>query len=271
MQVVDFDDIESRMFETTSVNAPGHSWFWAHKLRRHLAWLRAAERRLLAGWSASCLCSDLDAGRLTADTPGVRKPWIVPNGYAFATPLDQPTTTPLDLLFIGTFTYGPNVDAAQWFVSAVWPQVRAALGDGVRLTLAGFSPPPGLTALDGTKGIRVIANAPDVESLYARAAIVIAPILSGSGTRVKLIEAAAYGRAIATTTLGCEGLDFVAGVHAEIADDAAGFAERVIALARSPERRAAMAARAHVHARERFDCERIEQTLAERLAGLVPA
>lgn len=269
VRVVDFDDIESRMFETTSVNVPGHNRFWGWKLRRQLDWLRAAERRLVDGWSATCLCSDLDAGRLTAGMPGAPAPWIVPNGYVFAPPLDQPTEKPLDVLFIGTFSYTPNVDAARWFVAEVWPRVRTALGDGAQLTLAGFSPPPAITALDGIDGVRVVANAPDVAALYARAGIVIAPILSGSGTRVKLIEAAAFGRAIVTTALGCEGLDFADGVHAEIADQPGTFADRIIALARDPARRAALAGCAHAHVRAQFDSTKIEQALAERLAESV--
>lgn len=266
VRVVDFDDIESRMFEVTSVNAPGHTRFWAWKLRRHLAWLSRAERRLLAEWTASCLCSALDADRLTRGQPGARKPWIVPNGYAFGTPLAQPADPLLDVLFIGSFSYLPNADAARWFTDRAWPRVRAALGDGIRLTLAGFSPPADLTALDGNSGIRVIANAPDLTALYASASMVIAPILSGSGTRVKLIEAAAYGRAIVTTALGCEGLDLADGIHAEIADEPAEIADRIVALARSPEQRAALASRAFAHARDRFDCEAIEQALADRLA-----
>lgn len=266
VRVVDFDDIESRMFAATSVNVPGHSPFWQWKLRRHLAWLQRAERRLMAQWSAVCLCSALDADRLVSGQPGARQPWIVPNGYAFSAPLGQTAELPLDLLFVGSFGYLPNADAARWFVDRAWPRVRAALGDGVRLTLAGFSPPAHLTALDGIDGIRVMANAPDLTALYARTGIVIAPILSGSGTRVKLIEAAAYGRAMVTTALGCEGLDFAHGIHAEIADDPAEFADRIVALARSPERRAALASRAFDHARDRFDCEAIEQALADRLA-----
>lgn len=265
VRVLDFDDIESRMFETTIVDVPGHTWFWGWKLRRHLSWLRAAERRLMSAWSATCLCSELDAGRLTAGLPGTRGPWIVPNGYAFAEPLEPPTEMPLDVLFVGTFSYGPNIDAARWFVAEAWPRVRAVLGEDVRLTLAGFSPPAAIHALDGKDGVRVVANAPDVTALYARADIVIAPIRSGSGTRVKLIEAAAFGRPIVTTPLGCEGLEFVDGIHAEIADSATDFAERIIALARAPDRRAELAARANAHAREHFDCERIEQALAHRL------
>ncbi|HEY6870078.1 MAG TPA: glycosyltransferase, partial [Novosphingobium sp.] len=267
VRVVDFDDIESRMFANTVVTVPGHSRFWAWQLRRHLAWLRRTERSLMAGWTASTLCSDLDSGRLSEGVADAPSPWIVPNAYEFAAPLPQQDKVPLDLLFLGTFSYQPNIDAARWFVAEAWPRVRAVLGDRVQLTLAGFSPPPAIAELGQLDGVRVIANAPEVGALYDRAGIVIAPILAGSGTRIKLIEAAAYGRAIVTTSLGCEGLDFIDGVHAEIADDAAGFADRIVDLAGAPERRAALAQRAYAHARDRFDTDLIEQALAERLVS----
>ncbi len=265
--IVDLDDVESRMFERLVVAAPGHSRFWAWKLKRQLGWLQATERKLVAEWSAVCLCSELDAGRWL-DMHG-KRPWIVPNGYDFGRIVPLEPDGHVDLLFVGTFGYAPNVEGVLWFVENIWPLVRTALGDTVTLTLVGFTPPASLLALDGRDGIRVIGNAPDVAPFYASTSIVIAPLLAGSGTRIKLIEAAAFGRASVTTTLGCEGLDLVDGEHAEIADDPSAFAHRVIALARNPARRAKLADAAYEHARARFESENVEQTMVKSTRLLI--
>lgn len=264
--VIDFDDVESRVFESRVLGAPGHTRFWNWKLSRQLQWLRKTERRLVNEWSATCLCSELDAGRWLAIHG--QRPWIIPNAYEFGALASEPDSDTINLLFIGTFSHAPNVEGVLWFVREAWPAIRRALGEDVTLTLVGFTPPDVIANLDGRDGIRVVGDAPDVAPFYSRANIVIAPVLAGSGTRIKLIEAAAHGRASVTTTLGCEGLDFTDGVHAEIADDPQDFVERVIALTHDKERRARLAERAFSHARARFECDNVERNTASRIADL---
>lgn len=266
LAVIDFDDIESRVFESRVLGAPGHTRFWNWKLSRQLRWLRKTERRLVNEWSASCLCSELDAERWLAMHG--KRPWIIPNAYEFGEFVPEPDWDTINLLFIGTFSHAPNVEGVLWFVREAWPAIRTSLGTDVTLTLVGFTPPEVIAALDGCDGISVVADAPDVAPFYGRANIVIAPVLAGSGTRIKLIEAAAHCRASVTTTLGCEGLDFIDGVHAEVADDPLDFAERVIALAHDSERRTLLAKTAFAHAREKFERESVERNMADRIAAL---
>jgi polysaccharide pyruvyl transferase WcaK-like protein/glycosyltransferase involved in cell wall biosynthesis len=262
VSILDFDDIESRKLAPV-IAMPGHSAFWRAKLTRQLDWLRNIERRFLNDWTATCLCSELDVRRM-AEAYG-RKPWVVPNAYTFADPLPEPDTRVAELLFVGSFSYAPNVAAVGWFVERVWPLVRAQLGNGVRATIVGFFPTPDIEALRDVQGLSVVANAPEIEPFYARANIVIAPILSGSGTRTKLIEAAARGRAMVTTLIGSEGLDFEDGVHAEIADTPEEFAARIVKLAGDRALRARLSNAARSHAAEWFDTDRVEAELVQQV------
>ena len=266
LRVADLDDIESTVF-VKRVRHLGGPWWWRAKLRHELRWLRRTERRVAAEWDAVSLCSRLDADRFARMT-GV-EPWIVPNAYVFGPTEPEPPTPPCRLLFVGMFNYFPNAEGIAWFVEAIWPQVRALLGDGVELTLVGLYPTPAILALGERDGITVAGNVPSVDPYYAEANIVIAPLLAGSGTRIKLIEAAAKRRAIVTTTLGCEGLGFVDGLHAEIADDPAEFAARIVGLARDAARRVEMAEASYELARAAFSAETVVDGLQERIERLL--
>jgi len=263
--IVDFDDIESRKFMDMHERYE-FSLLGRIKLARQLNWIRSVERKLLNDWSAVCLCSDLDARRITEMYSRVT--WVVPNAYTFGMRLPETDASPVQLLFVGNFAFGPNVQGATWFVQTIWPIVRAQLSDNVQATFAGFRPSADVRALGNLPGIEIVADSPDLVPLYERANIVIAPILSGSGTRTKLIEAAALGRAIVTTTVGCEGLHFQDGVHVEIADTPEMFAARVVKLAQDPLRRLNLAEAAYAHALENFESEKIETALAQRINEL---
>lgn len=265
IMIADFDDIESRKFMDMHERHE-FSLLGRIKLARQLNWIRSVERQILNDWNAVCLCSDLDARRITEMYS--RATWVVPNAYVFGARLPESRASPVQILFVGNFAFGPNVQGATWFVQTIWPLVRAQLQESVQVTFAGFSPSPDVRAFGNLPGIEVVANAIDLTPLYERANVVIAPILSGSGTRTKLIEAAAYGRAIVTTTVGCEGLHFQDGIHAEMADTPEMFAARVVELAQAPLRRLDLADTAYAHALEYFESENVEAALVDRISNL---
>lgn len=265
IMIADFDDIESRKFMDMQERNE-FSLLGRIKLARQLDWIRSVERKLLNEWSAVCLCSDLDARRITEMYSRVT--WVVPNAYTFGTRLPETDASPARLLFVGNFAFGPNVQGAKWFVQTIWPLVRAQLSDNVQATFAGFRPSADVQSLGNLPGIEIVADSLDLAPLYERANVVIVPILSGSGTRTKLIEAAAHGRAIVTTTVGCEGLYFQDGAHVEIADTKEMFAARVVKLAQDPVRRSMLADAAYAHAVKYFESEKIEAALVRRISEL---
>lgn len=147
----------------------------------------------------------------------------------------EPLPAPEDahtMLFVGPLTSEANLDAIRWFLSEVYPLVRAD-EPRARLDIVGMP-----VALDVPDGVRLLGRAEDVREHVARAAVNVVPIRVASGTRYKILEAMSMGRAVVSTSPGAEGLGVVDHEHVLLADDAAGFARAVLEALRSPALRA---------------------------------
>jgi glycosyltransferase involved in cell wall biosynthesis len=140
---------------------------------------------------------------------------------------------------------------------------------GAKLVIAGSDPPPEHTYADHAANIQMLGYVEDVRDALARYAIFVCPILSGSGVRVKLLEAFAAGMPVVSTLVGAEGLARKDGEFCALADDPAEFASRVIALLRDPERAAAMAVRARAEVETNWDMAAITRRLVESYRDLV--
>ena len=167
---------------------------------------------------------------------------------------------PLTMLFLGSFRHEPNRVALDWFVQRVLPLVLASQPTA-RLVVAGSDPPPFHTYADYSASLEVLGYVKDVRDPLARYAVFVCPILSGSGVRVKLLEAFAAGIPVVSTTLGAEGLARVDGQVCALADQPAAFAERVLALFENPETAARMAARARAEVEANWDMAAITRQL----------
>ena len=115
------------------------------------------------------------------------------------------------MLLAGSFSYPPNADAAHYFVSNILPLIRRNRPD-VTLRLVG-EPTASVTALAGDPAVTVVGWVPDIEVELARADVAVVPLRYGSGTRVKILEAAAHRIPVVSTTIGAEGLGFEDGRH----------------------------------------------------------
>jgi glycosyltransferase involved in cell wall biosynthesis len=165
-----------------------------------------------------------DCASLVRET-GHRRVLLVPN-VATLPPRRRPGAHPLQprtVLFVGTLGYEPNADAMEWFVSRVWPGLLRGFPGGLRLVIAGAGCSARIARLAARPGVVAQGFVPDVAPLYARAALAIAPLRAGGGTRIKLIEAAAHGVPSVSTRVGAEGLCFAAGRDIVLADGAAHF------------------------------------------------
>jgi glycosyltransferase involved in cell wall biosynthesis len=145
-----------------------------------------------------------------------------------------------ELVFLGGFRHPPNVDAACWLAGEILPLVRTRRPD-VHLSIVGADPPRAVRALASDR-VTVTGFVPDVEPFLARAAVVVAPLRTGSGMRVKLLQALAHGKAVVTTPLGAEGL--AAAPPLRVADSAPELAAAVAALLADAETRRALGHRA---------------------------
>jgi polysaccharide biosynthesis protein PslH len=127
-------------------------------------------------------------------------------------------------LFLANLTYQPNIEAAQWLIREVLPR----LDESWTIDLVG-SAAPEVQALAGPRVV-VYGHVPDVATAYHRADVALAPLLVGSGTRVKVLEAMAYRRPVVATTVGCAGIDVVPDRHLLVADRPEDFARQVASL-----------------------------------------
>jgi glycosyltransferase involved in cell wall biosynthesis len=134
------------------------------------------------------------------------------------------------LTLIGTLWYEPNSDGAWWFASEVLPLVRRELPDA-ELRLVGRTDAK-LDGIERCPGVVVRGQVPEVAPELAASTVSVVPLRSGGGTRLKILEAFAYGVPVVTTTVGCEGLDVVDGEHLLVADDPAAFAAACVRLVR---------------------------------------
>ncbi len=132
-------------------------------------------------------------------------------------------------LFVGNFMHPPNVDAVRWLLE-LWPAVRARVPDAT-CTVVGRALPPDLAAaLAAAPGLEHAGWVADLASVQDRIRVSVAPLRFGAGIKGKVCEALAAGIPVVTTTVGAEGIGIVDGVHAAVADDAAGQVERIARL-----------------------------------------
>jgi len=175
---------------------------------------------------------------------------------------------PLTMLFLGSFRHDPNRVAVDWFVDQVLPLILARCPEA-RLVIAGSDPPPAHTYADTAGHLEMLGFVDDVRGPLGRYAVFVCPVLSGSGVRVKLLEAFAAGIPVVSTTLGAEGLAQQDGEFCALADDPAGFAERVLKLFDDPAAAGRMAARARAEVVAHWDMAAITRKLVEGYGELV--
>lgn len=141
------------------------------------------------------------------------------------------------LLFYGHLRYPPNYDGITWFMREIFPQVRSFM-PGAKLMIIGKDAPAALVRVARMPGVSMAGYVPDIRPYLARATVVVAPLRFGAGVRNKILEALAVGRAVVSTTLGCEGLAVVPGKHLEVADEPTDFARILVELLQNPVKRA---------------------------------
>jgi len=185
-----------------------------------------------------------DANRIGASAPDVLdRVRVNPFGIVLPEPADPAREEPGLVLFIGNFTHPPNVDAALWLAHEIMPRLRAR-HDGARLSLVGGSMPDEVRAL-AARDVRIVADVPAAAPYLEAAAVVLAPVRTGGGMRMKVLHAMASGKAVVTTPLGAEGLVFGEGEPPlVIAEDADAIATETARLLEGRAARAALAARA---------------------------
>ncbi len=242
---------ERRARDAPRVTAPAFA-LEAARFRRHVLRHLARYRTLVA-------VSPEDRDELVRN--GFPEVELVPNGVA--TDEFRPTPEPFGaptLLFTGTMNYAPNTDGILWFAEHVWPLIRRRHSDA-RLLVVGRNPPEAVTRLASGADVEVTGAVPDVRPYFARATAVVVPLRSGGGTRLKVLEALAAGRAVVSTSVGAEGLALEPGRHLLVEDDAEGFAGAVLTALADDALRQRVGEQGRALVVERYDWRSLAETL----------
>ena len=169
----------------------------------------------------------------TFQQEGCRKPIAdIPFGI-IPEVIDNVEEEPRTLFHIGSMDWYPNVEGIRWFLHDVWPKVHQALPD-VRLFLAGRKMPDDLMQLQ-LDNVVVVGEVPDAAYFMASKQLNIVPLLSGSGIRVKIIEAMSMRKVVITTRTGAEGINYTDGKHLLIADTPEEFVTQIKHCIEHPE------------------------------------
>ena len=245
-QSLTLHNVESLLYRTIGASAVPIGKTISKRL--HDRSLARFERRVIGSADLAFAYSSHDRKLYEAMIPGVR--WSeTRNGSAVRDLVPAPQPENPGLLLVASWSYRPNVTGLLWFLDEVAPHLPA----GARITVAGSGASADLKARLAASEVNFVDTPVDLAPLYAENAVVIVPVLEGSGTRGKILEALAHERVVVTTTKGPEGLDLAPGEGIVVADGAGPFTDAVAEVMMSPQSRAAIARQGREAVLSRYD------------------
>jgi polysaccharide biosynthesis protein PslH len=215
-------------------------------------------------------CSEHDFTLLSKMNNGQLKGMVVPNGVGVKALPDVSAVNedaPVNILFCGSLEYAPNVEGLSWFYEKIWPIVRERLSYAKLLVIGSGVPDARLNPLKEDPSVTFIGKVKDVEPYYQQSAVSVVPLLLGSGTRLKVLEAMSKGTPIVSTTIGAEGINFETGKDIMIADEPDLFAQHVVELMKQKEKRIYIKRNARQLIVNHYDWNKIGEDLAVGLAN----
>lgn len=236
-------------------------------LRTQVSRLRNFEAAACRRASAILACSDDDARQLRQMAPATSV-HVVPNGVdlQFNQP-DDTSVRPDQMVFVGQMGWFPNRDGVEWFLADILPRILQQRTNA-RFVLVGKH--AGLAVPDALRThVELAGFVPDVRTPVRESAVYVVPLRAGSGTRLKVLEAMALGKAIVTTHIGAEGIELEPGRDALFADDAEGFAQAVLSVCADKALAARLGAAARLAAERRYGWAAIGKSMLNVYAELL--
>jgi glycosyltransferase involved in cell wall biosynthesis len=173
------------------------------------------------------------------------------------------------LLLVGGYYYHPNITAANFLINEIWPHIHRVRPDA-KLMIVGPRPENIDSFTNPPDGVVFTGHVQDLDAVYRQARIVCCPILTGGGTRVKLVEGAAYGKGIVSTRIGAEGLDMSDGNECFLRDEAWTFAKSCIELLRSDDLCRDMGDAARKYAETYYDEAKVMDQIRMQIEEVLP-
>ncbi len=196
---------------------------------------------------------------------GVHVPLIeVPNGTALPNHFRRSEPEQRNVLMVGSFAHYPNVEGLSWFYERVWPLVLD-LASGAHLYIVGSYGEKVNAIVQDDPSVSVFGRVPELAPFYAKASCAIVPVLSGGGTRIKLLEAMAHETPVISTSLGVSGIEHKNTIL--VKDSVEAFAEAVVLCLRNPEQQHCRTHRALYIVKSKYSWEAIGQQLLTVLAN----
>ena len=213
--------------------------------------LQVWESRACGAVTGVLACSEHDRRLLETLAPGARVA-VAPNvidvdGYRPAA-----ATQSMTMLYVGSMDWLPNRDAVDLFASSILPRVRARVPNAEFRVVGRAASPAFRRRLESIPGVVFTGAVESIQDSYREAAVCVVPLRIGSGTRLKILEAAAMARPVVSTTIGAEGLTLRPGREILIEDDPAAFAAEVVRCLQTPALRTALGAAARRHVEDHY-------------------
>ena len=242
--VLDLHNIESQLAERHAASIKGLA---RAAQQRFAAMYQALEKEWLPKFDTLLVTSETDRVRLRH--PDVR---VFPNAIP-SIPEPQVAEEPA-IAFSGNLEYHPNIEAVRWIARDLQPALEVRI-PGIEWRLIGRNPHAIEPLLRGRPNITLTGPVDDAIAAIAQARVCVVPLLSGSGTRFKILEAWAAGRAVVSTTIGAEGLAAIPGQHLLIADTTEAFTSAIASLWNDPALRRRLGAAGRAHFEQHFTWE----------------
>jgi len=240
----------------------------SHPLRKLAYTLEAArmsryERRTLARFHHIVAVSEHDRQQMVGMDPSceitVNPTGVDTQQFQVAPPS---SAAPPRIVFTGSMDWEPNIDAMEYFCTQIWPRVLSEFPDAI-FQIVGRTPLPRVQRL-ASKSVVVTGTVPSVQDYLRDATVVVVPLRIGGGTRLKIYEAMAMGKALVSTSIGAEGLNFDNGRDLLLADDVKSFADAILLLLRDAQLRRRIE-QAAVQLAAQFDWSVVARQFAEVL------
>jgi glycosyltransferase involved in cell wall biosynthesis len=244
----DLDDIEHLAFARHLLHDPDYPRERLMLLQTPRLWLAEVQAMRLA--TSTFVCSEHDRRYLTRFV-GAARLQTVPNSARFPQLEETDVSQPI-VLFVGSMANRPNAHAADVLVQQIWPKVRAQVPEA-RLVIIGSGAEFTKSYRTQDPSVSFPGFVEDLAPWYRSARVVCCPIYHGSGTRVKIIEAAAYAKAIVSTRLGAEGLEFEDGREIRLRDTPEALADACVQLLQSASSAQRLGRAAHARAAELYE------------------
>ena len=244
-----FEEVELGLFHDDVVHASGlvkrfRSWLTWFKFRTYIS-------RLLDSFSAYTVASESERHLFVSSFPRHKeKVTVIPNCVNVADyPEQNVSAVAKQIIFTGPFRYRVNYSAMQWFIRNVYPIILGQVPDACLIITGDHENLP----LPSAPNVTLAGYVDDVKSLIGSSRVSIAPLLSGGGTRLKILEAMALGTPVVSTSKGAEGFGAISGEHIMVADSPESFAEYVVKIIMDNELHEYLSVKGKQFVKENYD------------------